>query len=496
MRWSSKKRDEGEGNAAVMSPPGHEGNLRSSSLPTLAQDQLPVSAQEVVGMQRLVGNQAVLQMLPSEPGSAGGGEAVDSGARSSMGALWQKGLGDVRIHTGPEATGAARAMGVQAFTRGKDIFFAEGKYQPQTKPGMQLLSHELAHVAQQQSSSGSAVAEATLESEATHAESAMYGQAPTSFSSAGGVRVQGKAESAKKEGFWHSVGGAVAGAGEAIWGGIKAVGSGIATAAGAVWSGIKWLGTQIWDKLTGVLERMMHWVTRLPARVSRLVMGLIHGIATVRPWSLAWWESLTHLTTWEHFLSWVGTRLIDLLEIGGAGEVLETVNEFVKFNTRALSSSEVAIAKSVFGKSIDLMLVRIDEHAALGPAFTKRAFTSFHTINGWGNLENSILIHELTHVWQYETAGAIYMAQALHAQMKRSLDAYNYGGPDGLKNARAKGLSLTSFNREEQAQIVQDFYLIKHGQQPWVPGGTVADLPLYAHFVKAVSTLSESELLA
>jgi hypothetical protein len=477
-------------------PAERESRLRSQPPSNAAEDRLPVSAQEVVSLQRLVGNQAVMQMLHSEPGSPGIGQSLDPRVRAAAEAQLQKEFGGVRVHTGSEASSAAKALGVQAFTWGKDIFFGEGKYQPNTVPGVRLLSHELAHVAQQTSSSGSGTAtEATLESEAQVAESAPGGQGPTHLSSAGGAHAQGKAEPAK-EGFWHSVGGAIAGAGEAVWGGIQAAGRGIAAAAGTVWSGIKWLGTQIWDKLTGVMERVGHWVTRLPGRVGRLVMGLIHGIGSVRPWSSAWWESLIHLNTWEHFLSWVGTRLIDLLEILGVGEVLETVNDFVKFNTRALNSGEVAVAQSVFGKSIDLMLVRIDERAVLGPAFSKRAFTSFHTINAWGELEDSVLIHELTHVWQYEKAGAIYMAQALHAQIQRGLEAYNYGGPDGLRDARAKGMRLTSFNREEQAQIVQDFYLIKHGQPPWVPGGSAADLPLYAHFVKTVSTLDEGQLLA
>ncbi len=493
MRWLGKKTDD-SGRDAKAVPAEQELKLPPQSSPAVTGHRLPVSAQDVVGMQRLVGNQAVAQMLQSEPASMGDGRPLDAGVRDAAKPRLQKEFGGVRVHTGPEAAGAAKALGVQAFTWGKDIFFGEGKYQPHSEPGIRLLSHELAHVAQQNSSSGGS-AEATLESEAEQAESAMYGQAPVHLSSAGGARVQGKAEPAK-EGFLHSVGSAIASTGEAIWGGIKAAGRGIATAAEAVWSGIKWLGTQIWDKLTGVVARVAHWVTRLPARVGKLVMGLIHGIGSVRPWSLAWWESLTHLSTWEHFLSWVGTRLIDLLEIAGVGEVLETVNEFVKFNTRALSSREVAVGQSVFGKSIDLNLVRVDERAVLGPAFTKRAFTSFHTINAWGELEDSILVHELTHVWQYEKAGAIYMAQALHAQIQRGLGAYDYGGPDGLRAARAKGMSLTGFNREEQAQIVQDFYLIKHGQSPWVPGGTVADLPLYAHFVKAVTTLTESQLLA
>lgn len=489
MRWSSKKRDEGDAGLALKAE--REESSRSQGSLSARDNGLPVSVQEVIGMQRLAGNQAVLQMLRSDSNPAGKSEA---GGQDATGSGTNGGVGDVRLHTGPEAARAARAMGVQAFTWGSDIFFGEGKYRPQTKSGMQLLSHELAHVAQQRSSSGSAAGNATLEAEAQRAESG-NGLAPGNFSSAGGVRVQGKAD-ADHKGFWSSVGGAIASAGEAVWGGIKAVGRGIATAAEGVWSGLKWLGTQIFDKIAGVFGRVMQWITRLPVRVGRLLSGLIHGIETVRPWSLAWWESLTHINTWEHFLSWVGARLIDVLEIAGVGEILETVNEFVKFNTRALSSSEVAIAQKIFGKSINYMLVRIDQHAVLGPAFTGRAFTSFHTINAWGDLEDSVLIHELTHVWQYERAGAIYMAQALHAQIERGRGAYDYGGPDGLKDARAKGKGLLSFNREEQAQIVQDFYLIKHGQPPWVDGGTAADLPLYAHFVKTVSTMSDSELLA
>jgi len=491
MRWLAKQRDKGEKDSAPVASDA----TASSRFPAAIGERLPVSVPEVLAMQRLVGNQAVLGMLQSERGATSAGDPLDTGARASAGARLQRDFSDVRVHTDPAAAGAARALGVQAFTRGNDIFFREGKYQPHSEAGLRLLSHELAHVAQQDSrKSGSAVADQTLEGEANRAEHTGATQGPVHLSSAGGARVQGKAEPGK-EGFWHSAGGAIAGAGEAIWEGVKTVGSGIATAAEGVWGAIKWLGTQIWDKVTGALLRAFTWVTRLPARVGRLVTSLIQGLSTVRPWTLAWWESLTHLSTWEDFLSWVGARLIDVLEILGAGEVLETVNEFVKFNTRALSSREVTLAERVFGKSIDFSLVRVDERAVLGPAFTKRAFTSFHTINAWGGLEDSVLVHELTHVWQYEQVGAIYMAQALHAQIRRGLGAYDYGGPAGLRSARTRGMRLTGFNREEQAQIVQDFFLLKHGQPPWVPGGTSADLPLYAHFVKTVSTLTESELL-
>jgi hypothetical protein len=461
MRWFTSLREiSGAESARAVEP-----DPKSSSRPPVAtaSDRLPMSAADVQAMQRLVGNQAVLGLLRGGRDSAGGGEPVDAGARDALGARLQRDFSDVRVHTDAKAGSTASALGLQAFTRGRDIYFGGGQYQPRSEAGRRLIGHELAHVAQQESpSGGSAVAERTLEQEADHA-AAPGGAVPVS--SAGGARVQGKAEPGK-EGFWHTV-----------------------------WGGIKWLGTQIWDKVTGAFHRIASWVTRLPTRVGRLMSHLIHGLSTLQPWTLAWWASLTHVSTWGDFLSWLGTGLIDVLEILGIGEVVETVNEFIKFNTRALNGREVALAERVFGKSIDLSIVRVDEGAVLGPSFTKRAFTSFHTINAWGGLEDSVLIHELTHVWQYERAGAIYMAQALHAQIRRGLDAYDYGGPDGLRAARTRGMPLTGFNREEQAQIVQDFFLIKHGQPPWVPGATRADLPLYAHFVKRVSTHSESELL-
>lgn len=51
----------------------------------------------------------------------------------------------VRIHEGP----LARTIGAQAFTRGTDVHFAPGQYQPHTTAGQQVLGHELAHVVQQ-----------------------------------------------------------------------------------------------------------------------------------------------------------------------------------------------------------------------------------------------------------------------------------------------------------------------------------------------------------
>ncbi|NJM15273.1 MAG: DUF4157 domain-containing protein [Bacteroidales bacterium] len=56
---------------------------------------------------------------------------------------------DVEIHTGNEAFQMTKALNAQAFTSGNDIFFNEGKYNPESSAGKELLAHELTHVVQQ-----------------------------------------------------------------------------------------------------------------------------------------------------------------------------------------------------------------------------------------------------------------------------------------------------------------------------------------------------------
>lgn len=55
----------------------------------------------------------------------------------------------VRIHTGEPASRATRALRAAAFTVGSHVFFAPGRFAPQTPAGFALLVHELTHVRQQ-----------------------------------------------------------------------------------------------------------------------------------------------------------------------------------------------------------------------------------------------------------------------------------------------------------------------------------------------------------
>jgi hypothetical protein len=63
---------------------------------------------------------------------------------------------DVRVHTGPQAEGAAAALGARAFTVGNDIYFGSGELQPATPAGQRLIAHELTHTIQQKGSAARA----------------------------------------------------------------------------------------------------------------------------------------------------------------------------------------------------------------------------------------------------------------------------------------------------------------------------------------------------
>ena len=55
----------------------------------------------------------------------------------------------VRVHTDGEAAESAHAVGALAYTVGRSIVFAAGRYAPGSADGRRLLAHELTHVAQQ-----------------------------------------------------------------------------------------------------------------------------------------------------------------------------------------------------------------------------------------------------------------------------------------------------------------------------------------------------------
>jgi hypothetical protein len=214
---------------------------------------------------------------------------------------------------------------------------------------------------------------------------------------------------------------------------------------------------------------------------------------------------------------------IALVEIGEAAfdilaGVLEIAGGFVDTviiilfellgSYRELTDDEKADAERVFGDSIDLNKVAICKEglfndivfgvqdffiqlgngnfSSLTDETDSRAFTTGNLINFDvdEDFDRPTFIHEMTHVWQNQNVGPIYMAHAIFSQQT---DGYNYGysesGPafmclmpftmDGHQmiiqkdllrgrwrgRPRECGGDFDAFNPEQQGQIVMQYFV-------------------------------------
>lgn len=86
----------------------------------------------------------------------GGGTPVPPEVAEPMGQLVGVDLSTVRVHTDAEAQQISRHLQADAFTYGRAVYFAHGRFEPSSQSGQHLLAHELAHVAQAATHGGSA----------------------------------------------------------------------------------------------------------------------------------------------------------------------------------------------------------------------------------------------------------------------------------------------------------------------------------------------------
>ena len=68
------------------------------------------------------------------------------------------------------------------------------------------------------------------------------------------------------------------------------------------------------------------------------------------------------------------------------------------------------------------------------------------------------LIHELTHAWQYQHMGWVYLVRALAAQFRYGTAAYDFGGEANLVKCRQNHWTIAKFNPEQQGDIARYYY--------------------------------------
>ena len=140
---------------------------------------------------------------------------------------------------------------------------------------------------------------------------------------------------------------------------------------------------------------------------------------------------------------------------------------------RRLTAGEIALAKTVFGDSIDYDGVRLHTRRLLPfgiqkkqQAMAYRSHTSFprdaysedfskETDAG----KQSVFIHELVHVWQHQNRVLSTPKEAARETLRHK---FNY--QESYHYTLARKRDLTTYGFEQQAAIIQDYFLLtRHG---------------------------------
>lgn len=161
---------------------------------------------------------------------------------------------------------------------------------------------------------------------------------------------------------------------------------------------------------------------------------------------------------------------------------------------RPLTSDEQALARPIFGNSIDLSRVRLVSFGDEERSTRQKGLTGFETGGTYVTIGNTIyvpssftvenrrmaqtLIHELVHVWQYQHGGTGYVSDSAVAQVTGALE-------QGTRNA-AYGYTQTNrtifeYPPEQQASIVENYFAMRRDRRLLADSGSTAGVDFFSN---------------
>jgi hypothetical protein len=127
--------------------------LASSITPVVQRQQIPEEEDEeqTLVQRRSAGGVATVESGVEQriEGSRSGGQRLPAQLRARMEPAFGADFSGVRVHSDAESDRLNRSLRARAFTTGRDVFFRQGDYNPNSRRGQELIAHELTHVVQQ-----------------------------------------------------------------------------------------------------------------------------------------------------------------------------------------------------------------------------------------------------------------------------------------------------------------------------------------------------------
>lgn len=402
----------------------------------------------------------------------GGGQPLDQGVRVQMESAFGTNFSNVRIHSNPESDSLNRALSARAFTTGQDIFFRQGEYNPTSSNGQELVAHELTHVVQQgggvqpkleigqpndpYEQQADQVAQVVMQQIQRSSDGLPNGSPghrfgiktspdanPLSIQRDLSAYNQAVTDVIPSGGMFDASSTLVTTTAEAA--GIRAA---LATliAADKVKEVKSTDGKKSWfaanhHKNAQLAEIEQAFQAAGYAQAGKMARSLydIHGEYRYSN------EEITVVAPFVNTTSSTGPRVT-------------TIHE------RALTEYEIRQARRVFKDALNYTKVTIADGSLTAQAMSAGGYarTVGNTVYFPTGASRSmaLMIHELTHVWQYQKTGWTYAPAALWAQIA---EGYSYA-PSGktpeqaLQEARQAGKTLYSYNNEQQGDILADYF--------------------------------------
>lgn len=160
-----------------------------------------------------------------------------------------------------------------------------------------------------------------------------------------------------------------------------------------------------------------------------------------------------HIYGWWVIVCWPFELVLGSLHVFGLGHIIQIL--LSNRHTRVLNPTEMSIAHSIFADKINYALVRLHGKSRISKKF-RIAFVTANQINFARGMSYNLFIHEMTHVYQYQRVGLVYIPRCLMAQYSR--EGYDFGTVEQHWDIIRGEAKLNKLNYEQQAEFIETIY--------------------------------------
>ena len=165
---------------------------------------------------------------------------------------------------------------------------------------------------------------------------------------------------------------------------------------------------------------------------------------------------LARIYGWYLIIYWPVEILLGSLHLIGFSHFMQAVMQFG--DHRRLYDEEIEQGESIFAERVNWKLVRMFPRSRIA-AWKKIAFVLGYGIHSSGKLLPRILIHELTHVYQFQQVGLVYAPRALFAQASSA--GYDFGQVEDHLDIIGGRASISKLNYEQQAEFLETLFAMR-----------------------------------